>query len=307
MPKANPTPSQRLVSSHPDRLDDPIDPLLNADLMSPHELSHAEINAGYEPEDSWADEESAVPIMNRASRLVASPATRLTERIHPLMNPEISPAVLEITDKQDPILPQGIQTVCQGPLQDGPKQYAEPTDFSFSDAFPGTPNESFSSTDTLPGISIEATKSGEIPGLINAKRVPMPRSMMNDLLNIIEDPEPVKSRIPLPVRPWLIADHAWCRLPEQHYLFDWMILEKPTLYEQPSERRLVERGFRQDFADQMEYQIRMLAELEQANHVALALERGPVREVWNDSWDSDIPTLAHSSHEIFSPEYAESD
>ncbi|KAJ6107856.1 hypothetical protein N7523_009179 [Penicillium sp. IBT 18751x] len=269
IPKSNPPVNQRLVSSHPARLDDPIDPLLNADLMSPHELSHAEIHAGVEPEDSWADEESVEPIITTSSRLAASPATSLTERIHPLKNPEISPAVLEITDKQDPILPQGIQTVCQDPLQEKPRQHAEPTDFSFSDAFPGTPMKSISSSDTLPGI-FEAARSGEIPGLINAKRIPMPRSMLNDL-------------------------------------FDWIILEKPTLYEQPSERRLVERGFRQDFADQMEYQIGMLAELERARQVVLALERSPTRETWKDSWDSDIPTLAHSSREAILSEYAESD
>ncbi|KAJ5134160.1 hypothetical protein N7526_005525 [Penicillium atrosanguineum] len=297
----------RLVSSHPAKFDNPIDPLLNADLMSPHELSHAEIHAGVEPEDSWADEESAVPIIKRASKLVASPATSLTERIHPIKNPEISPAVLEIADKQDPILPPGIQTVCRDPIQDGAKQHAEPTEFSFSDAFPGTPEESFLSTDTLSGISVNATKSGDIPGLINAKRIPMPRSMMNELLNIIEDPKPVKDRIHLPIRPWFVTEHAWYRIPQQHYLFDWMILEEPTLNEQPSERRLVERDFRQGFADQMEYQIEMLAELERASQVALALEHGPVREIWNDSWDSDTPTLACDSHEALSSEYAESD
>ncbi|KAJ5324021.1 hypothetical protein N7476_002621 [Penicillium atrosanguineum] len=307
IPKSNSSPSQRLVSSHPAKFDNPIDPLLNADLMSPHELSHAEIHAGVEPEDSWADEESAVPIIKRASKLVASPATSLTERIHPIKNPEISPAVLEIADKQDPILPPGIQTVCRDPIQDGAKQHAEPTEFSFSDAFPGTPEESFLSTDTLSGISVNATKSGDIPGLINAKRIPMPRSMMNELLNIIEDPKPVKDRIHLPIRPWFVTEHAWYRIPQQHYLFDWMILEEPTLNEQPSERRLVERDFRQGFADQMEYQIEMLAELERASQVALALEHGPVREIWNDSWDSDTPTLACDSHEALSSEYAESD
>ncbi|KAJ5665526.1 uncharacterized protein N7477_007974 [Penicillium maclennaniae] len=286
IPKANPPLNQRLVSSHPARLDDPIDPLLNADLMSPHELSHAEIHAGVEPEDSWADEESVDPIITRPSRLAASPATSLTERTHPLRTLRSALLFSKSQTSKTPFFPKGFKR--------------------FSDAFPGTPMESISSTDTLPGIFLETARSGEIPGLINAKRVPMPRSMVNDLLDIIENPKPVKGRIPLPVRPWLLAEHAWYRLPEQHYLFDWMILEKPTLYEQPSERRLVEREFRQDFADQMEYQIGMLAEIEQARQVALALEQSPTRETWKDSWDSDIPTLAHSSREAILSEYAES-
>jgi hypothetical protein len=311
IPKANPPQNQRLVNSHPARFDEPIDPLLNADFMSPHDLSPAEIQAGAELEDSWADEESvetAVPIAKRSTKTVASPATSLlTERIHPLKTPEISPAVLEIADKQDPILPPGIQTVCGDPIQDKHKQHTEPMDFSFSDAFPCTPTESFSSTDTLPGVPIDDTHGGDIPGLTNAKRVAMPKSMLNGLLDIIGDTDPVNERIFLPTRPWFLAEHAWCRQPRQHYLFDWMVLEEPTLHEQPSSKKLVERGFRQNFADQVDYQIRMHAELERARREALAGKRASMRKVWNDSWDSDNPSLACLSHVAPPSDYAESE
>lgn len=311
IPKAYPPQNQRLVNSHPAKFDNPIDPLLNADFMSPHDLSPAEIQAGAELEDSWADEESVetvVPIAKRPTKTVASPATSLlTERIHPLKNPEISPAVLEIADKQDPILPQGIQTVCGDPIQDELKQHTEPMDFSFSDAFPCTPIESFSSTDTLPGVPIEATHGGDIPGLTNAKRVSMPKSMLNGLLDIIGDTNPVEERISLPIRPWFLAEHAWRRQPRQHYLFDWMILEEPTLHEQPSSKQLVERGFRQNFADQMDYQIRMHAELERERQEARAGKRASVKKIWNDSWDSDNPSLARLSHVAPPSDYAESE
>lgn len=262
-----------------------------------------------EPEDSWADIESAeapVPIRRQASKPVTSPAASLlARRVHPLRNPELSPAVLEIADKQDPILPQGIQTVSGSPIpKEGIQQHAEPMDFSFSDAFPSTPDETVQ--DAGPFQGTEAAQGGNMSGLTGARRVPMPKSMLRDLLTIIEDPKPLNGRIPLPIQPWFTADHAWRRLPEQNYLLDWMILDDPrSLSPQPSRKRLVERGFRKNFADQVEefsaYEKRM------RDGLGLLYCGTPPREIWNNNWESDAPTLMFEPMESPQSEHAESE
>ena len=285
-----------------------LDYFYKADSTSPPELSQPEIQGvmSPEPEDSWADIESAegsVPVRKQTSKPVPSPAASLLAgRVHPLRNPEISPAVLEIADKQDPILPQGIQTVSGSPIpKEGTQQHAEPMDFSFSDAFPSTPDE-----DAGPFQGTEAAQGGNMPGLVDAKRILMPKSMLHDLLTIIEDPKPLSGRIPLPIRPWFTAEHAWCRLPEQNYLLDWMILDDPrSLSPQPSRKRLVERGFRKNFADQVEE----FAAYEKRIRDGLGLlDCGtPQREIWNDNWESDAPTLTVEPMESPPSEHAESE
>lgn len=279
--------------------------------MSPSELSQPEIQGvmSPEPEDSWADIGSAerpVPVRKHTSQPVTSPAASLLAgRVHPLRNPEISPAVLEIADKQDPILPQGIQTVSGSPIpKEGTQQHAEPIDSSFSDAFPITLDEI--ARDTGPSQDTETAQDANIPGLNDAKRIPMPKSMLRDLLTIVEDPRPLNGRIPLPVQPWFTAEHAWCRLPEQSYLLDWMILDDPrSLSPQPSRKRLVERGFRRIFADQVEefaaYEKRM------RDGLGLLDCGTPQREIWNDNWESDAPTLMVEPMDSALSEHAESE
>ncbi|KAJ5191313.1 uncharacterized protein N7498_010298 [Penicillium cinerascens] len=305
--KATSPPSEQLENSHSAALDS----LYNADFTSPSELSQPEIQGmmSPEPEDSWADIESVegpVPIRRQASKPVTSPAASfLAGRVHPLRNPEISPAVLEIADKQDPILPQGIQTVSGSPIpKEGTQQHAEPMDFSFSDAFPSTPDEI--AQDTGPFQDTGAAQDASMAGLTDAKRIPMPKSMLRDLLTIIEDPKPLTERISLPIRPWFTAEHAWCRLPEQNYLLDWMILDDPrSLSPQPSRKRLVERGFRKNFADQVEefsaYEKRM------RDGLGLLDCGTPQREIWNDNWESDAPTLMVELMESPQSEHGESE
>jgi hypothetical protein len=301
--KATPPPS-RLANSHLAAFDP-----LSDDFMSPDDLSQMDIQGGNELEDSWADVESAdvpVPIANPSSNQFPSSNTSLlTDRVHPLKNPEISPAVLEIADKQDPILPQGIQTVSGDPiLKERAQQYTEPKDFSFSDAFPNTPDEADQHIDPFQSETFQS----DVPGLTDAKRVPMPMSMLNDLITIIEDPNPVQGRIPIPTRPWFTAEHAWRRLPRQHYLYDWMIYEDPITNRQPSEKRLIERGFRKDFADQLAYQLGQMAALGVTQDGLGLLDCGTSqREIWNDTWESDTPTLACVSMESPNSEHAESE
>jgi len=324
IPKVTPPRNQRLVNSHPDAFD----PLHNVDFMSPDYISQVEVQGGMspEPEDSWADIESAeasvsvatkprkVPLpstsllADRVHPPVGSPGTSLlTNRLQPLKNPEISAAVLQITDKQDPILPPGIQTVSGDSSQNGTKQDAEPTDFSFSDAFPSTTNDAIHVIPgTSPSTAVETVQMSDLPSFTETERVPMPKSMLDDMLNIIEDPTPIKGYIPLPIQPWFTVKHAWCRLPQQNYLLDWMILDDPTaLNTQPSERRLVERGFRKNFDDQM----REYAAFQQYMGDGLGLlDCGePQREIWNDNWDSDSATLAVQTVDYPPSESAESE
>ena len=89
----------------------------------------------------------------------------------------------------------------------------------------------------------------EIPGLENAKRIPMPEDMENELLNIIfHSLESPTRTIQLHRSPWFLVAHPRSPLAEQLYLCDWMIEDQPSLVAtQSPEKQLVQKEFRKKF------------------------------------------------------------
>ncbi|KAJ5573938.1 uncharacterized protein N7459_008365 [Penicillium hispanicum] len=124
-----------------------------------------------------------------------------------------------------------IQTVSDDPnTPDQEKHGAEPKDPSLSEPKP--------------------EQGTAVPGLNGAKRIPMPASMENELLCILNNSDPPKEWVSLPSRPWFLNDNAWRELPEQHYLCDWMLQDEYFLQNpQPSRQPLVEKGYRQRFQE----------------------------------------------------------
>lgn len=89
-----------------------------------------------------------------------------------------------------------------------------------------------------------------VPGFTNAKRIPMPKTMMNDLVSIITNPHPVQGNITVPSQPWVWSEGIWHKPTGEQPLHDWMIRDESLAQNpQPSDKRLVAQGFRKKFAE----------------------------------------------------------
>lgn len=281
VPKAPSPSSQRLVHTGPT---ESIDPFYDDDdFLAPMETTHNPPRAKQALESAWTDlEPSAIsgPVPHQpSSRIAPHDMSLITERLHPSKQPNIAAAVLAISDKQDPILPPGIETVRRDPGQEDPRdQFTEPKDHSSSD------------TDTNNLRTEDPTEETDVPGFPGAKGVPMPESMANELIGILTNTEPLKERIPLPDRPWFLAEHAWQRLPRKEYLYDWMIQDETTsVSPQPSGRPLVTKGFRKRSLEQV---VAARAAVQNAQDGLWLLDVGePERDIWEDQWESDTPAV----------------
>lgn len=164
----------------------------------------------------------------------------------------VTPAFPPISENEDPMLSQEIETVSQDPMpQDKGKQRAE------------TINSSSESED-LDQI-LEET---DVPGFPGAKRVPMPKKMKKRLLGLLGEARlttDAKKKIPLPSGPSISSDRTWLPLYPQPYLEDWMLQDEATSSTpQPSNKPLVAPGFRKRFAKQLEEEMKIWRKEEEA-------------------------------------------
>lgn len=262
-------------SSAPGKIFDSFDPLYDDDslLKSAHNMQ-TDIISENEPGTSWLDVDSmrmSLPLSKQHNTaLVSSQNTGLaiSDTSHTAQQPNITPAVLAMSDKQDPILPQGIETVSAEPSRthENEKQTSEPWTLSSS--------ESIIKQYNPPKIEPE-----DIPHFPNAKSIPMPETMCTQLVSIINNPEPLDEWIPLPERPWFLAEHAWLPLVQPQYLFDWMIRDHTCIPKpQPSKKELVDKEFRSKFQIGLE-RARIVARREANVDVPVAIPEEDEEEV----------------------------
>lgn len=89
-----------------------------------------------------------------------------------------------------------------------------------------------------------------VPGFTNAKRIPMPKIMLDDLVSIITNPDPVQGKTTIPSRPWIWSEGVWHKPDGEQPLHDWMIRDEDLAQgPQPSLKPLVAKDFRKKFAE----------------------------------------------------------
>ena len=78
----------------------------------------------------------------------------------------------------------------------------------------------------------------------------MSAEMLIEILKIVNNPDPLPpgEMIPVPKRQWFKAAHSWLPLPQNQYLFDWMIQDHTSVvHPQPAKEPLVEKYYRKKF------------------------------------------------------------
>ncbi|KAJ5759965.1 hypothetical protein N7520_007121 [Penicillium odoratum] len=204
---------------------------------------------------TWADHDHDQPFIDFPVTVTPAVASILTDGRNPT-NPAIiiTPAGLSM-DTQDPILSQGIPTVSAKAKQTMNSQ-TEPQDNSLSET-------NSLKHDFHPNWPAQGTP---VPGFKDAYRVPMPESMMDELLDIITDKTPLDGFLPAPAPPLHSFIHAWHNLPHPYYRFDYMIQHLKIADPQPSERPLVSKDFRKQwirFMEENETLAQQTAEMDQ--------------------------------------------
>ncbi|KAJ5647448.1 hypothetical protein N7490_003820 [Penicillium lividum] len=190
---------------------------------------------------TWADQDHDQPFIDFPVNVTPAVASILTDGRNPT-NPAIiiTPAGLSM-DTQDPILSQGIPTVSAKPKQTTGAQ-TEPQDNSLSEA-----------DSTKHDRNTNGPAQGTpVPGFKDAYRVPMPESMMDELLDVITDKTPLDGFIPAPARPLHNFTQTWQNHPRPNHLFDDMIQDSEIADPQPSKRPLVSKDFRKQWIGFME-------------------------------------------------------
>ncbi|KAJ6021945.1 hypothetical protein N7540_007449 [Penicillium herquei] len=154
---------------------------------------------------------------------------------------ELAPAIIEITDKQDPILPQGIETVSVGFHTQEPSSNpnAEPLDHSSYDK-PAIFNTN----------NINPASQTPLLGFPESDRIQMPQQMMRTLVHIITDTSPDQKCPPTPTHSFDLSDRP-CR-PSPNYLFEYMLQGAEASVSQPGRSRLVMKGFRRQWTEVIE-------------------------------------------------------
>lgn len=240
------SPSQQ--SRSPENLFESFDALFDDDsfLKSSHN-SLTDVISENEPGTSWLDVESmqmSLPVPKKQSATLVTTSQdsglAISNKTDRKEKQNITPAVHAMSDKQDPVLPQGIETVS-----------AEPEPMSQTQTSEGSPL--IRSSSEQPQDDATTTEPTDIPHFPGAKSIPMPEDMLNQLVDIVNNPEPLDEWIPLPERPWFLAEHAWLPLVPRQYLFDWMIRDHTfNPNPQPSRKELVEDNFRAKFQIDLE-------------------------------------------------------
>ncbi|KAJ5619367.1 hypothetical protein N7510_003351 [Penicillium lagena] len=214
---------------------------------------------------SWIDlksVEASLPLPHSGTGTTGTmtpPSTDLaiSDKAHPARRPEITPAVLAISDKQDLILPQGIETVSEDPKRaptQATKKKSEPevpSSFEELFSFPEIPD----CRDTVlpPGITDQQPATGTTsssPSLTQLELAEADHSteMLIELLKIINDPDPLpagEEAPPVPIRPWFTAQRQWLPAPREQKFFEWMVQDHTSLiHPQPKTDRLLPRDYR---------------------------------------------------------------
>lgn len=97
-------------------------------------------------------------------------------------------------------------------------------------------------------IPVEGTA---VPGLEHARRVPMPKHMEDELVNILTSTEPPPEMVRVPRRPWFSTTQTWRPIQEQLFLCEWMLEdERATMNSQTKAQPLVQSGFRDRFQEE---------------------------------------------------------
>lgn len=187
---------------------------------------------------SWANFDpfdAPIRLSQRFNESITPPEIDLiTEKYHPPKKTNISAS--DLADKLDPILLQGIETV---------SLYPEPTDKDNQQA--EIQYRSISSTHRK--YYTELPEGADVPGFTGAKRIPMPENMMDDLVSIITNTQPVEGEITVPSQPWVWCEGFWRKPTAKQPLHDWMIRDEYlSPNPQPSYKPLVGKGFRKKFA-----------------------------------------------------------
>ncbi|KAJ5689524.1 hypothetical protein N7462_003916 [Penicillium macrosclerotiorum] len=204
---------QQAQSDSPDIFDLISDDEGSSPATQPQPTHHGSLDI----EAPWIDLdqfELTAPVSPQPNSLVAAPLETGLVTTHPhrpRLSEEPSPA-LPMSEKRDPILSQGIETVSLGSSPHDQNQCAKPMDSSCSE-----PSESF----------VEGT---DVPGFPGAKRVPMPISMKRKLVDIL-----TTSKSPQGSPPAFLS-------------YVMTTQESSPLVDQPSDRPLVLKGFRERFA-----------------------------------------------------------
>ena len=164
--------------------------------------------------------------------ITTTTANIITNKSRAPKHPEITPTVLEIEDKEDPILSQGIETVSHDP------KMQEPSDLDAETLH----HSSYLTNETH--FEPHTTDETPVPEFTGAMRVPIPPSMMRSLMDIITDETSENDLIPAPCYPLHLFDHPWHPLPRDNYLLDYMIQGPDLSNPQPSNKPLVSKDFR---------------------------------------------------------------
>ncbi|KAJ5104952.1 hypothetical protein NUU61_002299 [Penicillium alfredii] len=206
-----------------------------------------------------------VPVPELHSQLgTPQDAGLASNKLNPSTQQAISPAVFTITDKQDPILSQELETV-----GDGPKSQEEAT------TEPQTPRSSEQPVLPIECLVAQAT---DVPGFPGAQYLPMPEEMLNYLAAIITEPEPLPKHTLIPVTRWFRFGSTWVPLHPRHYVSDLeKVINEPSPLQQPSTKPLVRKGFRTRFANaQKRYS---------ATTLATIINPGKKNDEWQDEPD----------------------
>ncbi|KAJ5709175.1 hypothetical protein N7493_010509 [Penicillium malachiteum] len=154
---------------------------------------------------------------------------------------ELAPAVLEITNKQDPILPQEIETVSVEFHTQEPSSNpnAEPLDHSL-----------YEKPAILHPNNINPAVETPLLGFPESDRIQMPQHMMATLVNIITDANPGEKYPPVSTHSFDLSARP-CR-PSPNNLFEYMLQGAEASNPQPGRSRLVMKGFRRQWTEVIE-------------------------------------------------------
>ncbi|KAJ5176644.1 uncharacterized protein N7482_002521 [Penicillium canariense] len=256
--------------SHPDPAGT-LDPMYEdgSALARLNRMPPQNVQSSLDVEAPWTDLDQfeLTPIAQPSNPVAPANTSLVSNNLPSSKDPAPDPAVLAMSHKKDPVLPQEIETVSPGLGSQDP--YPAP-----QDAEPQDP----SSSETA--AHIEGT---DVPGFPGAKCIPMPESMITDLVNLLTRPEPLQEQVALRHRPSFISEHMWRRIASQPVLDEWAVAEEHSCAQpQPSDRPVVLSGFRARFAKAVEDSI--------AEHKSTTPSAGPSPVVeaepdtWHDSW-----------------------
>ncbi|KAJ5833388.1 hypothetical protein N7474_001699 [Penicillium riverlandense] len=230
-------------------------------VLSPHVTAGSDTTTA----TSWIDlksVEASLPVPHPGTGTTGtmtppSPDLAISDKVHPAKRPDIAPAVLAISDKQDPILPQGIETVSDDPQREptqATKQKSEPEiPSSFEDffSFPEIPD--FPDTPSPPDTTDQQPTTDSIPSSPSLTQLELAEAdnsteMLIELFKIINDRDPLpagKDAPHVPIRPWFTAQRQWLPAPREQKLFEWMLQDHTSvIYPQPKNDRLLPRNYR---------------------------------------------------------------